>query len=209
MKTYDRIIQASLELFNEHGERAITTNHIAAHLGISPGNLYYHFRNKEEIIYQIFLQYKQFMENRLSVPTDRPIMVEDMIVYLDTAFIGMWRYRFMFHDLAGLLGRNEKFAEAYQKFIREDIIAILTALFGEFSSIGLLATDAEEIESLVVNCWLIIKFWYAFQQTQNPMGKLTEEMGRRGVRQVLALFKPHIQPMFRPLFAEIQARYHA
>ncbi|MGE8356801.1 MAG: TetR/AcrR family transcriptional regulator [Microvirgula sp.] len=57
IKTYDRIVSESLALFNEHGERTITTNHIAAHLGISPGNLYYHFRNKEEIVYQIFLQY--------------------------------------------------------------------------------------------------------------------------------------------------------
>ncbi len=47
--TKARIVEASLELFNQHGERAMTTNHIAAHLGISPGNLYYHSRNKEEI----------------------------------------------------------------------------------------------------------------------------------------------------------------
>ncbi|MGL5986966.1 MAG: TetR/AcrR family transcriptional regulator, partial [Burkholderiales bacterium] len=86
IKTYDRIIQASLELFNEHGERAITTNHIAAHLGISPGNLYYHFRNKEEIIYQIFLQYRSFMQTRLSLPGNAKIEASDMLKYLDTAF---------------------------------------------------------------------------------------------------------------------------
>lgn len=39
INTYTRIIDASLALFNEEGERNISTNHIAAHLGISPGNL--------------------------------------------------------------------------------------------------------------------------------------------------------------------------
>ena len=38
IKTRDRIAQASLELFNAQGERSVTTNHIATHLGISPGN---------------------------------------------------------------------------------------------------------------------------------------------------------------------------
>ena len=66
MKTRDRIIMAALELFNERGESNVTTNHIAAHLGISPGNLYYHFRNKEEIIHSIFDEYASDLRTRFN-----------------------------------------------------------------------------------------------------------------------------------------------
>ena len=57
----DRIIHSATELFSDQGERNITTNHIAAHLGIGPGNLYYHFRNKEDIIHSIFDQYARHL----------------------------------------------------------------------------------------------------------------------------------------------------
>ena len=54
MKTKDRIKNMALRMFNEQGERNVTTNHIAAALEMSPGNLYYHYRNKYEIIHDIF-----------------------------------------------------------------------------------------------------------------------------------------------------------
>jgi len=57
-KTRDRILDASLELFNAQGERGVSTNHIAAHLGISPGNLYYHFANKQAIVAELFRRYE-------------------------------------------------------------------------------------------------------------------------------------------------------
>ncbi|MDK2124175.1 TetR/AcrR family transcriptional regulator [Parachitinimonas caeni] len=207
MKTYDRIVQESLKLFNEHGERSITTNHIAAHLGISPGNLYYHFRNKEEIIYQIFCQYKTYIQQHLQLPEDRPLLMDDMIHYLDTAFVAMWQYRFMFYDLPGILSRNTRMQEEYTVFLRQDLANILSRLFTEFSHVGIIRVAPEDIEPLSVNTWLIVKFWFAFHQTANPTVPITEDTGRRGVLQVLSLLKPYVQPSFMPLYEELEAAF--
>ena len=82
IKTRERIVQNSLELFNQQGERSVSTNHIAAHMEISPGNLYYHFANKQEIIAELFSQYEEQVESFLRPPKGRLATVEDKRFYL-------------------------------------------------------------------------------------------------------------------------------
>src|SRR5690554_1343175 len=88
--TKDKILSASLTLFNELGERNVTTNHIAAHLNMSPGNLYYHFRNKQMIIHALFDQYQAIIMDILDVPTDRSLQLQDKVHYLQEVFSALW-----------------------------------------------------------------------------------------------------------------------
>ena len=82
VKTSERIVQTSLELFNQQGERSVSTNHIAAHMEISPGNLYYHFPNKQAIIAVLFSEYESLVDSFLRPPQGRAATVEDKRYYL-------------------------------------------------------------------------------------------------------------------------------
>lgn len=56
-RTRERVLNAALELFNERGSASVTTNHVAVHAGISPGNLYYWFSDKNEIVRELYGQF--------------------------------------------------------------------------------------------------------------------------------------------------------
>ena len=56
-QTRGRILDAAQRLFNERGTAAVSTNHVAAEAGLSPGNLYYHFTDKQEIIRALHERY--------------------------------------------------------------------------------------------------------------------------------------------------------
>src|SRR5207249_4908821 len=58
-KTRDRILDTSLALFNQHGLASVSTHRIAAELGISPGNLHYHFRAKSLIVTWLFRRFEE------------------------------------------------------------------------------------------------------------------------------------------------------
>jgi hypothetical protein len=53
----------------------------------------------------------------------------------------------------------------------------------------------------------VVKFWFAFEQTSRPKSPITEASGHRGVRQVMALLKPYVQPDFMAAFQQLQARH--
>ena len=117
-KTRQRILDASLAMFNTQGEPNVTTNHIADELEISPGNLYYHFRNKEDIVEHLFARYEARIDLALTVPEDRLPNLEDIWLQLHLAFEVMWDYRFIFRDLVDITSRNRKLRMHYARTLR-------------------------------------------------------------------------------------------
>jgi AcrR family transcriptional regulator len=107
MTTPERILATALRLFNDAGTAAVSTNHIADALGMSPGNLYYHFRNKEAIIRALFAQQFDHNDRLYTLPTDRPPTLADLQQLVRATFATSWEYRFIYRELIALLRRDE------------------------------------------------------------------------------------------------------
>lgn len=153
--TYTRIIDASLALFNEEGERNISTNHIAAHLGISPGNLYYHFRNKDEIIVQLFKRYSEALLaylNEAVLPSD----VEDSINYMAGIYDVMWEYRFLFSDVNTLLARSAELLGEHNTFTQAKVSPLLVNLLTQLNGLNIIQADQTAMNDLAVNMLSLI-----------------------------------------------------
>ncbi|VVN96398.1 TetR/AcrR family transcriptional regulator [Pseudomonas fluorescens] len=187
IKTSERIVQNSLELFNQQGERSVSTNHIAAHMEISPGNLYYHFPNKQAIIAVLFSEYESLVDSFLRPPQGRAATVEDKRYYLQALLSAMWRYRFLHRDLEHLLDSDAELADRYRRFSQRCLIQG-GAIYEGFVEAGILRMDKVQIESLTLNAWIILTSWVRFLCTSRENSThLSEEAIKRGVYQVLVL----------------------
>ncbi|EFP97040.1 TetR/AcrR family transcriptional regulator [Vibrio caribbeanicus] len=193
MKTRDKIVFAALEQFNEFGERNVTTNHIAAFLEISPGNLYYHFRNKQEIVREIFALYSDELLERFTPIQTQKESLALLKHYLDSIFTLMWKYRFFYANLPEILQRDEVLHNEYigvQEKLQTNLVDIMRA----FVSLGLVAVDEEEMKPLVRTLHLIASSWLGYQAAMSPKTKITEQVIHQGMLQMVSVLKPKATP---------------
>lgn len=210
-KTHDRILDAALTLFNERGERNVSTNHIAATLSISPGNLYYYFRNKEEIIYQLFQRYAAEVEHSFDVPDERELTWQDKMRYFESILESMWSFRFFHRDLEDILTRHELLRTAYGRFTRR-VMDKAQAIYAGMRRAGLIEANDAQIDALILNTWVIATSWTTFLHvsaaTNGAGSVVTKAMIKRGVYQIICLEEPYVRGEAALHLPEIQAYYY-
>lgn len=190
MKTRDKIIQTSLDLFNEYGERNITTNHIAAHLKISPGNLYYHFRNKEDIISCIFEQYQQTLITRFQPYNDNHFTLDLLMGYFDAVFYTLWQYRFMYANLADILSRNEELQNHYAQ-TQQQLLDRSCNILKQLCDDGVMDIPAEQIIEVADTIKMLSSFWISYQLTQSSMSTITKAQLYTGLLRILMFVRSY------------------
>jgi AcrR family transcriptional regulator len=193
-QTRERILEVSLAMFNARGEPNVTTNHIADELEISPGNLYYHFRNKENIVEHIFARYEARMDQALLVPDGRLPNLEDIWLQLHLVFESMWDYRFLYRDLIDILSRSRKLKAHFARILNRASASVTEVLTG-LAQAQILRATSDEIRALAENVLLLTTFWLNFnavRNTRNDTGPEQEDL-THGIYQVMLLLAPFLR----------------
>jgi AcrR family transcriptional regulator len=189
-RTRQRILAESLRLFNEEGEANVTTGAIAAALGISPGNLYYHFRNKEEIVEQLFRRFEERMDVEPAIAADAPGAIEDLWLYLHLMLEAIWEFRFLYRNLDDLTARNRKLRGHFNRMAERKLAAVVS-LCERLVAARAMRAGAEEIHALARNVLVVATYWLNFQSLRGRSGAPDADLGQ-GAYQVMALVAPYL-----------------
>ena len=190
--TKDRILDAALALFNAGGTDTVTTNHIAEALSMSPGNLYYHYRNKAEIVRALFARIQAAWAVNYAIPPGTMPSVPMMEGFLAGNFDIQAQYRFFFRDLTLLLNADPDLAAAYTAN-REAGLGNTKFLISLFVDAGVLnpVGGAQDIDDIANLLWMVGDFWLVFKDTGGA--EFSPADSEQGVRLFRRILTPHLK----------------
>ena len=207
-RTRERIVETSLALFNQRGAPQVTTAEIAGEMNISPGNLYYHFRNKDEIVGELCAAFEVRLTPLFANPRGRAIGVEDLWLWLHLLFERMGEFRFIFRDVDELAARDPALGVRLGRLLRQGV-ATMVELCRSMVGAGTMAASERDIAALAENVVLVATYWQSFARIgRSPADFADEAAAGRAVWQVLALIAPFLVGDARALIDRLGRDYH-
>ncbi|HHL43887.1 MAG TPA: TetR/AcrR family transcriptional regulator [Hellea balneolensis] len=188
-KTKEKILRTALGLFNNEGEGSISSVDIAAVMGISPGNLYYHYKGKDAIIQELFNDFETEMRLVLGAPVNRPMNVEDNWIYLYIIFEEIFDFRFFYYNLTAMLERNPELAKRFSRLLSE-MSAAFERLLSALENKGHLVFMADEKDILSERLTAHFTYWFPYMRLRGYRGK-TKALIHEGVYAALTQITPY------------------
>ena len=208
-RTAERILEVTLDLFNRFGEPNVSTTLISAELNISPGNLYYHYPAKDELINALFDRYEAALGELLNA-SGGVRDVEDAWFFMHTLFELIWQYRFLYRDLNDLLSKNRRLETHFQGVLKDKTRAMRTLLDGMNRS-GALRADMRELDPTATSMVVVLTYWLSYEYVRDPRHALEPEGAQqallRGAHHVLHLLVPYLETAQRTHLLRLAGAY--
>jgi len=206
--TRELILGTSLELFNLYGEPNVSTNHIADEADISPGNLYYHFRSKDDIVLELFKRFAVRFQPLIDIPEDILLQPEDLWFQLHLSFELKGEYRFLYRNLADLTARIPDLERALRGLLQRERKAAANSLSG-LEQAGVLRIEPGQKELLADSILLCLTYWIPFAELTEPGGLEDSQSQVAAVARVLQLVTPWLAQPQRDQFSDLALAYLA
>jgi AcrR family transcriptional regulator len=189
--THDKILEVTLKLFNEYGAHSITTNHIAKAMNISPGNLYYHYKNKQAIIRGIFLLITQRFYEIWETADMKPENAASFCTVFENIADLYYEYRFFYLEMPSLLAQDDELKKMYAENMRSKHLLIEKTICTLIDA-GIMhkPDSAREMKSWIENGWIISDFYLSYLFSADI--PITKESIREGTRNFFYFVKPSL-----------------
>jgi AcrR family transcriptional regulator len=208
-RTAERILEVTLDLFNRFGEPNVSTTLISAEMNISPGNLYYHYPAKDELINTLFDRYERAL-NDLLAAADNVRNVEDAWLFFHMLFELIWQYRFLYRDLNDLLSKNRRL-ETHFQFVLKNKARAVNAVLGGLSRAQAVRIGATESETMASAMVVVLTYWLSYEYVRDPRKALEPESAgaalSRGAYHVLSLLMPYLDEASRVHLVRLAGAY--
>jgi len=202
IKTSDKIIEAARKRFNKQGYSATTLNEIAADVGISQGNLTYHFRTKRDLVTGI----QALVGARIDARRARPQPSSLAAVYVEHLLFGMEltsTYRFLLRDDAQL-GEGPDHQRPHGVLVHD--FAHLRGLIDRIDEEGWFLSELDvDLDVLSRSLWIMGRYWMDYLMEMELIDEASIEDQRRGVEHHFSLLLPNLVPEARHLFSQALA----
>ncbi|MDQ6628980.1 MAG: TetR/AcrR family transcriptional regulator [Pseudomonadota bacterium] len=208
-RTAERILDTTLDLFNRLGEPNVSTTLISAELGISPGNLYYHYPAKDELITRLFERYDAALAELLPA-AEEVTDVESAWLFFHLLFELIWDYRFLYRDLNDLLSNNRRL-EMHFPFILQRKTRAVQAVLDGVGGARVLAIPRRDVEPVATAMVVVLTYWLSYEYVKSPRHALEPESAGaallRGAFHVLCLLLPYLDDDGRAHLHGLASRY--
>lgn len=205
-QTRERILITALEMFNKFGEHSVATTSIAFEMGISPGNLYYHYHSKDAIVADLFEQFRREIESTLAAPEQRLPTAEDCWLFLHLVFEAIAKYRFIYRDLNDLISRYHFIEVQFRRILAHKQRIAEKILSGLVANKQMRASP-REVAALALNVTMMATYWLSFEYARDPRAEDNGKALARGAFHVMSLSAPYLEPEVRELFDQLAERY--
>lgn len=197
--TIERILEAARELFNDEGTAAVSTNRIAAAAGLSPGNLYYHFADKQQIIRSLHGRFAAAHEQHWQADPGSLGSSASLEALRSNVLAGVelaWQYRFLQREILALL-RADPLLLADHRELYERRLGQWRGFAEQLVAKGLISAprSPRTLDDLTTATWLIAENWLAFLDvTGDPNDP---EQVARGADLLEIVFDPYLTELGR------------